>query len=148
MSARARTAAGSREHGRPRAVAEVFSANPPQQTPAQSHSYPFLLSLRGSVCVEFVACCLVFNRTSGSTFVLHADPGVRIITAARRPFYLAIHTGISFRFFISQKIRSPELFLSVTCQPSRGRRNTSFLQAAAALPVALHGCTASFVTVI
>ena len=48
MSARSRTAVGSREHGRPRAVSEVFSADPSQQ--------PFLLSLPGSVCG---ICCML-----------------------------------------------------------------------------------------
>ena len=108
MSARSRTAPCSREHGRPRAVLEVFSTNPPKQPPAQ---YLFLLSLPG----RLVTCCLVSDR--------HADPGVRIITAARRPFffYLAIHTGFSFKFCTSQNIRILGRLLSMTSQPPRGR---------------------------
>ena len=62
--------------------------------------HPFLLSIPGSVCVTFVTCCLVSDRVFGST-VLHADLGVRISTAARRPCFLARDGGVSSRF-ISQ----------------------------------------------
>ena len=153
MSAKSRTAAGSREQGRPRAAQGVFCAIPPQRPPAQSHLHPFFLSLPGSVhncthtrffclsqevCVEFVSCCLVSDRIFGSTLVLHADPSKPRATAARQAFYLARHEflGLSLSlFYLATHTNSLACLLSMTSQPPRGR--------GAAAP---RSCTAAFVT--
>ena len=100
MSARSRTAAGSRERGRPRAVPGALCENHfPQQTRAQSHSHPFLRSLPWSLfCVShdissvpcsnswdvFRCCCHSFHRIFGSIFHPHADSGKPRATIARQ----------------------------------------------------------------
>ena len=75
MSARSRTAAGSREHGRPRAVPEVFSAIPHQQASAQSHLHTvFSVFPRKCVPSHFHPsllshpCCLLPDHIFGLLF--------------------------------------------------------------------------------
>ena len=90
MSARSRTAAGSRERGWSRAVPEVFYESPPQQPPAQSHSVrrpaELLECLNGFSFHELcVTGCHVFHRIFCWTFFLpQADPGKPRATIARQ----------------------------------------------------------------
>ena len=122
MSARSRTAAGSRERGRPRAVPGVLCEKPlPQQTLAQSHSHPFLRSLPWSLfCVSHdissVPCsnswdvfrcgCHSFHRIFGSIFRPHADSGKPRATIAR-PALVSFHKTHEFiGLFYRQPITS------------------------------------------
>ena len=54
-------------------------------------------------CLSQEVCFLICHMLSCGSTVIHADLGVRIIAAARRPCHLARHTGVPFRFSTSQR---------------------------------------------